>query len=116
MTDLHLPTPTARGVDALAGGLDDSVYNRLLKERIIVLGTEVTDQVANRICAQLLLLAAEDPERDITCGSTRPAARCIRAWPSTTRCSSSPTTSPRSRWAWRPRWGSCCSAPVPRAS
>src|SRR5436190_20973286 len=65
MTDLHLPTPTARGVDALAGGLDDSVYNRLLKERIIFLGSEVTDQVANRICAQLLLLAAEDPERDI---------------------------------------------------
>jgi ATP-dependent Clp protease protease subunit len=65
---IHLaspPIPTARGVDALAGSLDDSVYNRLLKERIIVLGTEVTDQVANRICAQLLLLAAEDPERDI---------------------------------------------------
>ena len=35
------------------------------KERIIFLGSEVTDQVANRICAQLLLLAAEDPERDI---------------------------------------------------
>jgi len=66
MTDLHLSAiPTARGADALAGGLDDSVYNRLLKERIIVLGSEVTDQVANRICAQLLLLAAEDPERDI---------------------------------------------------
>jgi ATP-dependent Clp protease protease subunit len=66
MTDLHTPAiPTARGADALAGGLDDSVYNRLLKERIIVLGSEVTDQVANRICAQLLLLAAEDPERDI---------------------------------------------------
>ena len=48
-----------------AGNLDDSVYNRLLKERIIFLGSEVTDQVANRICAQLLLLAAEDPERDI---------------------------------------------------
>jgi ATP-dependent Clp protease, protease subunit len=41
------------------------VYNRLLKERIIFLGSEVTDQIANRICAQLLLLAAEDPERDI---------------------------------------------------
>src|ERR1700754_180443 len=66
MTELHMPPiPTARSVDALAGGLDDSVYNRLLKERIIVLGSEVTDQVANRICAQLLLLAAEDPERDI---------------------------------------------------
>ena len=45
--------------------LDDSVYNRLLKDRIIILGSEVNDQVANRICAQLLLLAAEDPERDI---------------------------------------------------
>jgi len=65
MTDLHLPSPTARGADPLAGMLDESVYNRLLKERIIVLGTEVSDSVANRICAQLLLLAAEDPERDI---------------------------------------------------
>ena len=61
----HLELPTARGGDALAGMLDESVYNRLLKERIIVLGSEVTDQVANRICAQLLLLAAEDPNRDI---------------------------------------------------
>lgn len=65
MTDLHLPSPTARGGDPLAGMLDESVYNRLLKERIIVLGTEVSDSVANRICAQLLLLAAEDAERDI---------------------------------------------------
>ncbi len=61
----HLELPTLRGGDALAGMLDESVYNRLLKERIIVLGSEVTDQVANRICAQLLLLAAEDPNRDI---------------------------------------------------
>jgi ATP-dependent Clp protease protease subunit len=66
MTDLYLPaSPVARGSDALAAAVDDSVYNRLLKERIIVLGSEVTDQVANRICAQLLLLAAEDSERDI---------------------------------------------------
>jgi ATP-dependent Clp protease protease subunit len=66
MTEVHLPAiPVARGTDALAASLDDSVYNRLLKERIIVLGSEVTDQVANRICAQLLLLAAEDADRDI---------------------------------------------------
>jgi ATP-dependent Clp protease protease subunit len=45
--------------------LDDAVYDRLLKERIIFLGSEVNDAVANRICAQLLLLAAEDPGRDI---------------------------------------------------
>ena len=65
MTDLHIPaSPVLRGSD-LSGNLDDSVYNRLLRERIIFLGSEVTDQVANRICAQLLLLAAEDPDRDI---------------------------------------------------
>ena len=46
-------------------GLDDQVFNRLLKERIIFLGSPVDDPVANAICAQLLLLAAEDPERDI---------------------------------------------------
>ncbi|MER7457291.1 ATP-dependent Clp protease proteolytic subunit [Micromonospora sp. NPDC126480] len=47
-------------------GFGDQVFERLLKERIVFLGTEVTDESANRICAQILLLAAEDPERDIT--------------------------------------------------
>jgi len=46
-------------------GLSDSVYERLLQQRIIVLGQEVDDDIANRICAQLLLLAAEDSDRDI---------------------------------------------------
>jgi ATP-dependent Clp protease protease subunit len=46
-------------------GLDDHIYNRLLKERIIFLGSEVRDDNANAICAQMLLLAAEDPEKDI---------------------------------------------------
>jgi ATP-dependent Clp protease protease subunit len=46
-------------------GLDDNVYNRLLKERIIFLGSDVRDDNANAICAQMLLLAAEDPEKDI---------------------------------------------------
>src|SRR5260370_21983788 len=41
------------------------VYQRLLKERIIFLGTPVEDVAANFICAQLLLLAAEDPHKDI---------------------------------------------------
>lgn len=45
--------------------LTDSVYERLLQERIVVLGSEVNDDVANRITAQLLLLAAEDSESDI---------------------------------------------------
>jgi len=46
-------------------GLDAQVFNRLLRERIIFLGSPVMDEMANAICAQLLLLAAEDPERDI---------------------------------------------------
>jgi len=45
--------------------LDDQVYNRLLKERIIFLGSVVEDSMANAIAAQMLLLAAEDPEKDI---------------------------------------------------
>jgi ATP-dependent Clp protease, protease subunit len=45
--------------------LTDSVYERLLSERIIFLGSEVNDDVANRLCAQILLLAAEDGEKDI---------------------------------------------------
>ncbi len=45
--------------------LDDHIYQRLLKERIVFLGSEVRDQNANAICAQMLLLNAEDPEADI---------------------------------------------------
>lgn len=63
MSDVH-NTATAEGPGS-GTGLGDSVYQRLLKERIIWLNGEVRDENANAICAQLLLLAAEDPERDI---------------------------------------------------
>ncbi len=46
-------------------GLDDHIYQRLLKERIVFLGSEVKDENANAICAQMLLLNAEDDRRDI---------------------------------------------------
>ncbi len=42
------------------------IYQRLLKERIVFLGTQVDDSSANLICAQLILLAAEEPEKDIS--------------------------------------------------
>ncbi|AKE00794.1 ATP-dependent Clp protease proteolytic subunit [Rhodococcus qingshengii] len=52
---------------ATAGlNLSDSVYERLLRERIIFLGTQVDDDIANKLCAQILLLSAEDPTRDIS--------------------------------------------------
>ncbi|WP_134685461.1 ATP-dependent Clp endopeptidase proteolytic subunit ClpP [Brevibacillus migulae] len=41
------------------------IYSRLLKDRIIFLGSAIDDQVANAIVAQMLFLAAEDPEKDI---------------------------------------------------
>ena len=61
---LGVATPAAR-TSSPGMGLDDQVFNRLLKERIIFMGTAVDDPMANAICAQLLLLAAEDPDRDI---------------------------------------------------
>jgi ATP-dependent Clp protease protease subunit len=48
------------------GGFDDQLAQRLLHQRIVVLGQEVDDRIANRICAQLLLLSAEDSRSDIT--------------------------------------------------
>ncbi|GAB2823511.1 ATP-dependent Clp protease proteolytic subunit [Actinocorallia aurea] len=50
----------------IVGGLDDQLAARLLYQRIVVLGAEVEDRIANRICAQLLLLSAEDPRRGIS--------------------------------------------------
>lgn len=44
----------------------DSVYERLLRERIIFLGSQVDDDIANELCAQILLLSAEDSTRDIS--------------------------------------------------
>lgn len=57
--------PQSAAGDNQGFGLGDHIFNRLLKERIIWLGSEVRDENANEICAQMLLLAAEDPEKDI---------------------------------------------------
>lgn len=46
-------------------GMADNVYQSLLANRIIFLGSEVKDENANAICAQMLLLNAEDPDKDI---------------------------------------------------
>ena len=62
MTDPSLPSMA--GPSPFADRSAD-IYGRLLKERIIFLGTEVDDTSANLLCAQLLVLAAEDPTRDV---------------------------------------------------
>ena len=63
--------------DTPTGTLDDQLVTRLLYQRIIVLGSEVDDQVANRLCAQLLLLSAEDPRADISLYINSPGGSVI---------------------------------------
>jgi ATP-dependent Clp protease protease subunit len=62
----ELVVPTLRGPGPGAATLDTQVFDRLLRERIIFLGSVVEDTIANLICGQLLLLAAEDETRDIS--------------------------------------------------
>ncbi len=59
--DLSLPTPVAQ---SQMGNPTAEIYNRLLKDRIVILGTEVNDDIANIICAQMLFLEGED-DKDI---------------------------------------------------
>ncbi len=55
----------ARAQDTALFPIGDQLFQRLLRHRIIFLGQQVDDELANRICAELVLLAAEDPKRDI---------------------------------------------------
>ncbi|WP_033221065.1 ClpP family protease [Kitasatospora phosalacinea] len=58
--------PRAEDGDTPAGPFDDHLAALLLARRIVLLGTQVDDVSANRVCAQLLLLSAEDPSSDIS--------------------------------------------------
>jgi ATP-dependent Clp protease protease subunit len=62
MPDLLLPSFTAQMTQPERG---NDVYSRLLKERIVFLGSQVDDETANLICAQLLLLQGEDADKDV---------------------------------------------------
>jgi ATP-dependent Clp protease protease subunit len=60
------PQPvTARVAEAPLLPLGDQLFQQLLRKRIVFLGQQVDDDIANRICAELLLLSAEDGQRDI---------------------------------------------------
>lgn len=62
MTELISSSPVMLQAE---GSLPDSIFQRLLQDRIIWLGSEVKDENANVICAQMLMLAAQDPKKDI---------------------------------------------------
>ncbi|MFJ4188592.1 ClpP family protease [Kitasatospora sp. NPDC089509] len=66
MTPLTPPQPRAEQGGTQPGPFDDQLAAQLLAQRIVLLGTQVDDVSANRVCAQLLLLSAEDPHTDIS--------------------------------------------------
>jgi ATP-dependent Clp endopeptidase proteolytic subunit ClpP len=93
---------------------DDHIYQRLLKERIIFLGSDVRDDNANAICAQMLLLAAEDPDKDIWLYINSPGGSVTAGMAIfDTMKWVKPMTSRRSRWGWPRRWASSCCRPAP---
>jgi ATP-dependent Clp protease protease subunit len=61
--DLPTAVPTMQGPLGFDPGAD--IYNRLLKERIVFLGTDVNDTIANQLAAQILYLDGQDSEKDI---------------------------------------------------
>ncbi len=103
MSNTFATLPVMAGDDVPAGPVDP-IFNRLLKDRIIWMGEEVKDDMANRICAQLLMLAAEDPKKDIWLYINSPGGSITAGMAiSTTPCSSSSLT-------WRP-WAWACVLP-----
>ena len=68
------------------------IYSRLLNERIIFIGQQIDDDIANLVVAQLIHLESDDPDKDIAVYVNSPAARCTPASRSTTRCSTSTRT------------------------
>jgi ATP-dependent Clp protease, protease subunit len=65
------PLPVASH-EAAGAAFDDQMAARLMRSRIVLLGTQVDETSANRVCAQLLLLADEDPHKDITLAVNSP--------------------------------------------
>ena len=64
------------------------IYSRLLKDRIIFIGTPIDDNIANLVIAQMIFLEGEDPDRDINIYIHSPGGMSRRDLPSTIRCSS----------------------------
>jgi ATP-dependent Clp protease protease subunit len=81
------------------------IFSRLLKDRIVFLGSAVDDDVANIVIAQFLFLESEDPEKDIQLYVNSPGGVV-------TPCSTCAAPSAPSASAKRRAWARCCSAPV----
>lgn len=83
------------------------IYSRLLKDRIIFLGSAIDDDVANSIIAQLLFLAADDPEKDIHLYINSPGGSVTAGMGILIRCNILSLRCPRFVWAWQQAWVRC---------
>lgn len=96
--------------------LVDSVYERLLAERIIFLGSQVDDDIANRLCAQILLLSAEDPTKDIHLYINSPGGSISAGMAIYDTMVLAPCDIATYAMGMAARWVSSCSPRAPRAS
>jgi len=88
----------ARGVKGGERAFD--IYSMLLRQRIIFLGQEVDDQIANLIISQMLYLEAQDADRDINLYINSPGGLAYAAWRSTTSSNTYARTCRRSVSGW----------------
>ena len=87
------------------------LYSRLLKDRIVVLGTEINDTSANLLTAQLLFLEAEDPEKDICLYINSPGGSVtstLGIYDTMQIVGPDVSTVPRKGWGGRPRGRRYC--------
>jgi len=85
------------------------LYSRLLRERIIFLGTPVDDAVANLVCAQMLFLESEEPDKDIHLYINSPGGEitALFAIYDTLKFIKADVSSPGAGWRARPATSSC---------
>jgi ATP-dependent Clp protease protease subunit len=83
------------------------IYSRLLKDRIVILGSAVTDDVANSIIAQFLFLEVDNPDKDIHFYINSPGEASLRVSQFMTSCSSSNVMFQLTAWEWPRAWDLC---------
>ena len=92
------------------------IYSRLLKDRIIFLGEEVTDVSANLIVSQLLFLESEDPGKDIQMYINSPGGSVSAGMATMIPCSLLNAMYQQFVWVWLQVWVPSCWQVVHRAS
>lgn len=91
------------------------IYSRLLKDRIIFIGSAIDDHIANLVIAQLLFLESEDPDKDISLYINSPGGSITAGMAFLIPCSISGRMFPLSASVWLPAWVPSCLLPALKA-